>query len=344
MKKFSYLFVLFILASNLFSQVGIGTNNPNVSTALEVKSDTKGVLPPRMNTAQRDAIGTTAASEGLIIFNTDSNRLNIFDGVIWHAIINKQSETICQNAVTLSDFLNCVQVNFAPSQTLGYAYARDVLYSTIDIDPSTQELKGIYTGFTILMDYSTDPDPSIHAFNLGMNAEHVYPQSMGAGDEPGRSDMYNIFPTRVEANSSRSNCPYNEIVDSDTELWYYLNLEVNTIPATNIDLHSEKDNDDTFPLLGITQQCAFEPRESKKGDVARAVFYYYSVYNVVNISTFISYADEDFFNAMKTTLLQWHLDDPVDQVEIDRNNAIQTYQGNSNPFIIDASLPHRMFN
>jgi hypothetical protein len=344
MKKFSYLLALFLLASNLFSQVGIGTDDPNVSTALDVKSDTKGMLPPRMNSDQRDAISTTTASKGVIIFNTDTNRLNIFDGIKWHAIVNKQSEIICENATTLSDYLLCLQTNYTPSQTLGYSYARDILYSSIDVDPSTQELTGIYTGFTVIMDYSTDPDPSIHAFNLGMNTEHVFPQSMGAGDEPGRSDMFNIFPSRVEANSSRSNCPFNEVVDSDTELWYYLDQVINTIPTLNIDLYAEKDNDASNPLLGVTQQCSFEPRESKKGDVARAVFYYYSIYNATNINTYISYVNEDFFNAQKTILLQWHIEDPVDQAEIDRNNAIQTYQGNSNPFIIDASLPQRMFN
>ncbi len=56
-----------------------------------------------MNSAQRDAILTTTASKGVIIFNTDSNRLNIFDGINWHAIVNKQSEIACQNATTLSE-------------------------------------------------------------------------------------------------------------------------------------------------------------------------------------------------------------------------------------------------
>lgn len=344
MKKFSVLFVLLIITSHLFSQVGIGTDNPDASAALDVKSETQGALPPRMNTVQRDGIATTNTATGLIIFNTDSNRLNIFDGLNWHAIVNKQSEIICENATTLSDYLSCLQTNYTPSQTLGYGYARDILYSMIDVDPVSQELEGVYTGYTIIMDYSTDSDPSIHAFNLGINTEHVFPQSMGAGDEPGRSDMFNLFPTRVEANSSRSNCPFNDIIDSDTELWYYLNQAINTIPTTNIDAYAEKDNDGTYPSLAGTQQCSFEPRESKKGDIARAMFYYYSIYNVVNINGYPSYANEAFFNAQKTTLLQWHLEDPADQSEIDRNNAIANYQGNSNPFIIDATLPQRMFN
>ncbi|MBC8882575.1 endonuclease [Flavobacterium piscinae] len=47
---------------------------------------------------------------------------------------------------------------------------------------------------------------------------------------------------------------------------------------------------------------------------------------------------------MKTTLLQWHNQDPVDQIEMERNNKIKLYQGNDNPFIIDATLAERLFN
>jgi len=34
-----------------------------------------------------------------------------------------------------------------------------------------------------------------------------------------------------------------------------------------------------------------------------------------------------------TMLRRWHTDDPVSQKEKDRNNAIQKFQGNRNPFI-----------
>jgi hypothetical protein len=37
--------------------------------------------------------------------------------------------------------------------------------------------------------------------------------------------------------------------------------------------------------------------------------------------------------AMLNTLLQWHIDDPVDDFERNRNDVIYGYQNNRNPFI-----------
>ena len=345
MRFINFVLLLVCLLTSIYtwSQVGINTVTPDPSSALDVVSTSHGVLPPRMTNSQRDNISVSSSASGLLIFNTDTQRLNIYDGEKWHAISTNTNALICPTSTTLNEFLICIQTNYTPNQTLGYGPARDILYSDIDVDSNTQELSGIYTDFTIIMDYSTDPDPSIHALNLGINTEHAYPQSMGAGNEPARSDMFNIFPSRIEANSSRSNCPFNNIVDTDTETWFYLNQELNFIPGTNIDLYSEKDNEAVYTSLLASQQCDFEPREDVKGDIARAIFYFYTIYNVSNLNTYLSYANEAFFEAMKTTLLQWNLDDPVDQIEIDRNNAIKILQGNENPFIIDASLASRMF-
>ncbi|WP_456441265.1 endonuclease [Psychroserpens sp.] len=342
MKKNSILLLVFLVSNSIFSQAGVGTETPDPSSVLHVESTTLGFLPPRMNTIQRDAILVTTNSKGLIIFNTDSNVLNIFDGVTWHAIV--QTEQICNNASTMNEYLTCLQTNYTPDQTLGYSSARDILYSAVDVDLLTDELKGVYSNYTILMDYSTDPDPSVHAFNLGINAEHIYPQSMGAGVEPARSDMFNIFPSRIQVNSSRGNCPFNEIVDSDAESWFYLNQQLNIIPTTNINFHTEIDQDHSYPLLSLAQQCSIEPQENKKGDIARVVFYFYAIYNSTNVNSYTSYANEDFFNSMKDVLLIWHVNDPVDQLEIDRNNNIEIYQGNSNPFVFDVTLAQRMFN
>jgi hypothetical protein len=78
---------LLLLAAPLAVQaqtgaVGIGTSGaPDASAALEVKSTTKGLLPPRMDKTQRDAIASPAA--GLTIYNTTTGKLNTWNGTHW---------------------------------------------------------------------------------------------------------------------------------------------------------------------------------------------------------------------------------------------------------------------
>lgn len=76
-------------SSNLFltSSVGIGGNyasasgGSDASAILAVSSTTQGFLPPRMTQAQRDAITTPAA--GLMIYNTDTNTAECWNGSAW---------------------------------------------------------------------------------------------------------------------------------------------------------------------------------------------------------------------------------------------------------------------
>lgn len=66
--------IAFLLLFSSFSakaQVGIGTSNPNSAAILDLSSDSKGFLPPRLTTAQRNAISTPI--NGLIVYDTDSN-------------------------------------------------------------------------------------------------------------------------------------------------------------------------------------------------------------------------------------------------------------------------------
>jgi hypothetical protein len=82
--------------------IGINTNNPGAkleingdvgigiggtiepSAALEVKSNTQGFLPPRMTESERDSISGPA--NGLIIFNSDTQELNVYVGGSWRKI------------------------------------------------------------------------------------------------------------------------------------------------------------------------------------------------------------------------------------------------------------------
>ncbi len=66
----------------LYAQnVGIGTTTPHASAQLELSSANRGFLMPRMSTAERNAIPSPA--RGLMIFNTDDNCTDLYDGSNW---------------------------------------------------------------------------------------------------------------------------------------------------------------------------------------------------------------------------------------------------------------------
>ena len=73
---------LFYTAST--SQLSLGTTTPNASALLELDSTNKGFLAPRLTQAQRDAIANPAA--GLLVFNTDSNEYEVYNGTSWAAL------------------------------------------------------------------------------------------------------------------------------------------------------------------------------------------------------------------------------------------------------------------
>lgn len=72
------LFVLLFSASAIQAQVGIGTTNPNASSALDITSTTQGLLLPRMTTAQRNILRATAANS-LMVYDTDLKSFYYFD-------------------------------------------------------------------------------------------------------------------------------------------------------------------------------------------------------------------------------------------------------------------------
>ena len=59
------------------AQVGIGTVNPDSSSLLELFSNNKGLLVPRMTSSERDLI--VAPAVGLLIYNTSTSNFNLFD-------------------------------------------------------------------------------------------------------------------------------------------------------------------------------------------------------------------------------------------------------------------------
>jgi hypothetical protein len=84
MKKKVILFLMFLYAGMMVSaQVGINNDGtqPNNSAMLDVKSENKGLLPPRMSSIQRNGIASPAP--GLLIFNTDCNDMQYYNSAGW---------------------------------------------------------------------------------------------------------------------------------------------------------------------------------------------------------------------------------------------------------------------
>ena len=96
------------------------------------------------------------------------------------------------------------------------------------------------------------------------------------------------------------------------------------IPSSNINEYSE------------SEDAYFEPREEKKGDIARTMFYFYTMY--------LEVANEDFWQDKKETLKIWHEQDPSNNDEVIRTWAIAGYQQNKpNPFVLDETLIIRAY-
>jgi hypothetical protein len=68
-------------ASQGFGISDNGYDTVATSAMLQVNSTTKGFLPPRMTTTQRNAIASPAA--GLIVYDTTLNLPHFFNGTIW---------------------------------------------------------------------------------------------------------------------------------------------------------------------------------------------------------------------------------------------------------------------
>jgi len=191
---------------------------------------------------------------------------------------------------------------------LGYNGARSQMFGFVDAHDGMIEC--IYTGFEQSSGFVTYPDP--------INTEHLVPQSFFGSTGPLKSDLYNIRPSHGNANSARGNSMFAEVSDISAQ-WYGVDaggdyLSQGNIPA-NADAWSERSG-------GF-----WEPREEEKGDIARSVFYAYTMYPDA-AGAISDLADPQ-------VLLEWHLNDPVSPSEATRGGRVAEVQSNSNPYLAD---------
>ncbi|MGB1216595.1 MAG: hypothetical protein ACPG5P_01895, partial [Saprospiraceae bacterium] len=75
------IFLSIILTQSISAQVGINILYPDTSAVLHLESTDRGFLPPRMTTAQRDAI--FQPKEGLMVYNNEDSLMQYYNGVCW---------------------------------------------------------------------------------------------------------------------------------------------------------------------------------------------------------------------------------------------------------------------
>ncbi|MCF6214194.1 MAG: endonuclease [Flavobacteriaceae bacterium] len=155
----------------------------------------------------------------------------------------------------------------------------------------------------------------------GWNREHVWAKSRGNfGTARGAgTDVHHLRPADIGVNSTRNNRSFDDCTACVT------------IVAQGVTIASKYDS----------SVFTFEPRDAVKGDVARMLFYMAVRYEGENGEPDLELTENIPVNTDKSplhgklsTLLAWHLADPVDDWERNRNTIIfNNYQHNRNPFI-----------
>lgn len=224
--------------------------------------------------------------------------------------------------------------NYTPDGTLGYNTARDSMYTILDNEDGM--VIGVYTYFAMPVDpNSSSPRQDAYDGGSGINAEHLWPQSKYTGTEPMKSDLHHLRSTEYRANQDRGNLKFGTIPDSDVDRWYNKSSrdENGSIFTTTAPPEAERDEWSKIKL-----NDRFESKLDTKGDIARSMFYFYTIYrNVADAE------DPRFFSSMDDALLEWHDIDEVDTDELLRTETISTWQGNVNPFVMDTTLVRRAY-
>ncbi len=165
-------------------------------------------------------------------------------------------------------------------------------------------------------DYSETGDPKHDGWSRqqSMNVEHVFPQSLFLKNLPMRSDLHHLMATFEHPNGMRGNLPFG-VVPKGASLHYH--------------------NDAGAKSDGLV----FEPPDFTKGRVARAMLYFYSRYKDQG---FFNPHVAAFWNPQIATMLDWNRRFPPTVEEQRRNDQVQAFQGNRNPFVDDSGLADRI--
>jgi len=182
-----------------------------------------------------------------------------------------------------------------------YDASKVVLYQTLDNFDGY--VTCVYTGqeYYVGFNYTGSTNP---------NTEHTYAQSWfnGTDTDKKKSDLHHLFITNSVVNSSRGNYPFDVVANHNTATVYYTYTPWQSYRGYN-----------------AQNRMVFEPADEFKGNIARALLYFYTRYSGESLVQ----QNVD----MLPTLLIWHSFDPPDAAEITRNTGVFNYQNNRNPYI-----------
>ncbi len=155
----------------------------------------------------------------------------------------------------------------------------------------------------------------------GWNKEHTVPQSWFSEAAPMKSDIIHVVPTDCWVNGMRSSYPFGEVAN------------IKKYSANHYCVQG------TCKTAGYSGEV-FEPNDEIKGDLARIYFYMATCYED-KCTSWTKGSGGSVFNSENQGLANWVVDmmmawaklDPVDDVEIARNNAVPNAQKNRNPFV-----------
>lgn len=180
----------------------------------------------------------------------------------------------------------------------------------------------------------TNPKKYSTRSNDVWDKEHIWAKSHGnfGNTPPAGSDMHHLRASDKSNNRSRGNLDFGK---------------ANSVKST-INDYDGKPSGKTGTQTGKSG-TVYEPLPQYRGDVARAMFYMATRYHndtqtqltLVDNTTSSSTGAGKF--GILSTLLEWHLQDPVDEFEFRRNGLVQGYQNNRNPYIDFPSLAHDVF-
>jgi hypothetical protein len=145
-----------------------------------------------------------------------------------------------------------------------------------------------------------------------VNVEHTWPQSRfnhRLPEDVQKADLHHLFPADSQVNAIRGNNEFGMV----------------TRATQRLDCEASK-----FGIGEFGGSEVFEPPANHRGNVARALFYFSTRYELP-----ISSNEE-------ATLKRWNHEDPVDQEEMRRNEEIFKVQGDRNPFVDYPDLADRI--